>query len=97
MTLHIADGAFIPAVVGQFVVKLEEVPRFVSQVQHLEPVIRDPHGHAEIETCAAFFNGGGESGHAADIFCDGDGIGAHLMDDHIGKSQVCQSILIHVA
>ena len=97
VTLHIAESPFIPAVVGQLVIELKEIPLLIPDVQHLEPVIGHSHGHAHIKSDAPFLNGSGKAGHTAHIFSDGHCIGPHLMYHHIGQSQITEGIFIHIA
>ena len=97
VTLHIADGPFISAVVGQFVVELKEIPLLIPQIQHLEPCIGNAHRHAEIESGSPFSQRSGKTGHTAYILSDGDGIGPHFVDHHICQSQIGKSIFIHIA
>ena len=63
----------------------------------LDPIVGNTHGHTVIETDTAVLDGYRKTGHSAHFFRDGDGRGVDLMDELVGKGEICDGVDVLVA
>ena len=96
VALRIADGLFVRTFVGKLPPHLSHAPLVIREfLDPFYPVIRHTHAHSKIEADTSRLNRSCQSGHAADIFCDGKGFRIHLPDEDVGESKIGHGIFIH--
>ena len=95
MAFGIADGLFVLAFVREFVPDFSGAPLVVGTFLYpLDPMVGDTHRHPEIESYSTVLERGGQSGHSADVLGDGECVGIHFPDEHIGEGQIFDGVLI---
>lgn len=89
MGFGVGDGLFLVASVGELVPDGVEVPLFVGSVfEEFDPVVGDAHAEAVVEAETAVFGRAAESGHAGEVFGDGESIGVDFADEGVGELEV---------
>ena len=95
VALTVRDGLLVGTTIGYFPEHRTGLPVFITQLlDYLNPIVGDIHGHAVVEAIAAILEGSCQTGHSAHLFCDGDGVGIHLMDDFVGKREIADGVVI---
>ncbi len=91
VTLHIADGAVIRAIVGHFVPQAAHVARLFNA---FGPVVGYAHGKAVVKAKPTVLRRAGQTRHARKLFRNGKGGGAKLMGKRVGEAQVQFAVLV---
>ena len=82
----VADGFFVGTSVGEFPVHRSGFPIFILLLlDGFNPIVGYAHSHTVVETDAAIFKWPRQSRHTAHFLSDRDGMGVHLVDEHIGE------------
>ena len=96
VTLCVADGFLILALVGQLPPDLAHAPLLVALfLQPFDPVVGDTHCHPEVEAQSAGLVWSRKPGHSAHVLGNGDGIRVYFLDQHRRKRQIGDGILVH--
>ena len=95
VAFDVGDDLFFRAAGGEFVVEVFDVPVFVFDFGgETGPDVGDTHGEAEVEACAACGAWTDETGHATDVFGDGEGGGVEGMDEIVGEGEVGEGVFV---
>ena len=95
MALGIGDGLLILASVSELPEEGCRLPVLVALLlDGLNPVVGDVHGESVVEAIAAIADRCRESGHAAHVLGNGDGILVDLMYEVVGQSEIYDSLVI---
>ncbi len=87
VAFRIGDGPFIRPLVCKLVPYLARTPIFILLFFYpLYPMVGYSHCHTEVKTHTSLLERGGQTGHAAHIFRNGDGIGIDFVDKTVCKS-----------
>ena len=98
VALDVGNRLFIGAAVGELPEDGRRMPVLVLfLLQGLDPVVRDTHGHAVVETDAAVGKGNGQAGHAAHFLGNGYGRGLELVNQDIGQGEIGDCVRVLTA
>ncbi len=88
VTLHIRYRFLIGTTVGKLPENRCRMPVLILLfLEGLDPIIRNTHCHTIVEAYTAVLERYGKAGHTAHFLGDSDCLGAHFVDEHIGKGQ----------
>ena len=95
VAFSIADGLLIRPLVRQFPPYFSHAPLLVALLfQPFDPMVRDSHSHAEIESESAGCERSRESGHAAHVFRNRNRIRVNLFRKHGREGKIGHGILV---
>ena len=93
VALGIGNGLLVGTAVGQLPENGSGVPILVlTLLDGLDPVVGDAHRHAVVKADAAVLESAGQSGHAAHLLGNGDGMGIDGVDQHVGQREIGDGI-----